>query len=228
MKIAILDNDKDFCDKIKQLIIDNSYVSGFDIDMYESPHIFLENRNKYDVLFLEIDLLEIDGIDIVRKLKSNQIIIVVVTNSYDRITEVIGINVAGYIIKNQIDIEFKKIIKEILEYVDINKNIMITTKNDIYCYKPAEILLIEYIDRHLYVYKKNGYDDLGYISIKDVIKTLPIQFVLVNKNQIINIDKIAFMVGMNIKLKYSDMIVEVSRRKRREVFELMIRAINRI
>ena len=53
-------------------------------------------------------------------------------------------------------------------------------------------------------------------------------FVLVNKNQIINIDKIAFMVGMNIKLKYSDMIVEVSRRKRREVFELMIRAINRI
>ena len=37
MKIAILDNDKDFCDKIKQLIIDNSYVSGFDIDMYESP-----------------------------------------------------------------------------------------------------------------------------------------------------------------------------------------------
>ncbi len=76
--------------------------------------------------------------------------------------------------------------------------------------------------------KKNGYDDLGYISIKDVIKTLPIQFVLVNKNQIINIDKIAFMVGMNIKLKYSDMIVEVSRRKRREVFELMIRAINRI
>ena len=49
-----------------------------------------------------------------------------------------------------------------------------------------------------------------------------------NKNQIINIDKIAFMVGMNIKLKYSDMIVEVSRRKRREVFELMIRAINRI
>ena len=76
--------------------------------------------------------------------------------------------------------------------------------------------------------KKNGYDDLGYISIKDVIKTLPIQFVLVNKNQIINIDKIAFMVGMNIKLKYNDMIVEVSRRKRREVFELMIRAINRI
>lgn len=49
-----------------------------------------------------------------------------------------------------------------------------------------------------------------------------------NKNQIINIDKIAFMVGMNIKLKYNDMIVEVSRRKRREVFELMIRAINRI
>lgn len=40
MKIAILDNDKYFCDKIKQLIIDNSYVSGFDIDMYESPHIF--------------------------------------------------------------------------------------------------------------------------------------------------------------------------------------------
>ena len=39
VKIAILDSDKNFCDKIKKLIIDNSQVSGFDIDIYENLHI---------------------------------------------------------------------------------------------------------------------------------------------------------------------------------------------
>lgn len=36
------------------------------------------------------------------------------------------------------------------------------------------------------------------------------------------------MRGMKIKLRHSNVIIEVSRRKRREVFELMIRAINQI
>lgn len=228
MKIAILDSDKNFCDKIKKLIIENSQVSGFDIDIYENPHIFIEKKNNYNLLFLEVDLPKIDGIDVARRLKNDRVIIVFVTKSYNRITEAIGINVASYIIKDQIDIEFKKKFKEILKYMNNDKKVIITRKNNIYCYNSVEILFIEYINKHLYVYKENGYDDLGYIPIKEIIKTLPIQFVLVNKNQIINIDKIAFMRGMNIKLKHSNVIIEVSRRKRREVFELMVRAIDRI
>ena len=96
-----------------------------------------------------------------------------------------------------------------------NNQIIIPTKrNDVYFYDSAEILFFEYMNKHLYVYKKNGNDDLGYIPIKEIIKTLPTQFVQVNKNQIINIDKIAFMRGMKIKLRHSNVIIEVSRRKR--------------
>lgn len=228
MKIAILDNDKDFCDKIKKLIIENSHVSGFDIDIYENPHIFLEKKNNYDLLFLEMDLPEIDGIDVARKLKNSQVIIVFVTETYDRITKAIGVNVAGYITKDKLEIEFKNILKEVIEYINNGQKVIIIRKNDIYCYNPVEVLFFEYIDKHLYVHKKSGVDDLGYISVKDIIKVLPIQFVLVNKNQIINIDKISSMHGMNIKLRYSNVIIEVSRRKRKEIFESMIQAINRI
>ena len=66
-------------------------------------------------MFLEVDLPKIDGIDVARRLKNNRVIIVFVTKSYNRITEAIGINVAGYIIKDQIDIEFKEKFKEILK-----------------------------------------------------------------------------------------------------------------
>ena len=205
MKIAILDSDKYFCDKIKKLIIENSQVSGFDIDIYENPHLFLEKKNNYGLLFLEMDLPGIDGI-----------------------IEAIGINIAGYIIKNHLEVELKNILKEVFGYMNNNQIIILTKRNDVYFYDSAEILFFEYMNKHLYVYKKNGNDDLGYIPIKEIIKTLPTQFVQVNKNQIINIDKIAFMRGMKIKLRHSNVIIEVSRRKRREVFELMIRAINRI
>ena len=102
MKIAILDSDKHFCNKIKKLIIENSQVSGFDIDIYENPHLFLEKKNNYDLLFLEMDLPGIDGINVARKLKSNQIIIVFLAKSYNRIIEAIGINIAGYIVDMQI------------------------------------------------------------------------------------------------------------------------------
>lgn len=228
MKIAILDSDKYFCDKIKKLIIENSQVSGFDIDIYENPHLFLEKKNNYGLLFLEMDLPGIDGINVARELKSNQIIIVFLAKSYNRIIEAIGINIAGYIIKNHLEVELKNILKEVFGYMNNNQIIILTKRNDVYFYDSAEILFFEYMNKHLYVYKKNGNDDLGYIPIKEIIKTLPTQFVQVNKNQIINIDKIAFMRGMKIKLRHSNVIIEVSRRKRREVFELMIRAINRI
>lgn len=140
--------------------------------------------------------------------------------------EALGINVAGYITKDQIDTEFKKIFRETLEYVNHDKIITIIKKNAIYCYSPHEILYLEYVGKRLCIYKDDGYDDLGYISIKEIIKILPIQFVLVNKNQIININRIATMHGLIIKLKNRDVKIEVSRRKKKEVFESIVKAIN--
>lgn len=42
--------------------------------------------------------------------------------------EALGINVAGYITKDQIDTEFKKIFRETLEYVNHDKIITIIKK----------------------------------------------------------------------------------------------------
>lgn len=228
LKIAILDNDKYYCNKIKQLIIDNSQVSGFDIDVYVEPQKFLTNKIRYDLLFLEIDIPGIDGINLAKQLKRDKIIIIFITKFSNRVAEAVGINVAGYITKSLIDNEFKKVFKETLEYVNHDKIITITKKNAIYCYNPDEIIYIEYVDKRLYVYKDNGHDDLGYISIKEIIKALPIQFVLVNRNQIINIKRILAVHNFIIKLKNSNVKIEISRRKKKEVFESIIRAINHL
>ena len=226
LRIAILDNNKYFCDKIKRLIIDNSQVSAFDIDVYVDPQKFLANKMRYDLLFLEIDIQEVDGINLAKQLKRDRIIIIFVTKVSNRMAEALGINVAGYITKDQIDTEFKKIFSETLEYVNHDRIITIIKKDAIYCYSPHEIFYLEYVDRRLYVYKDNGCDDLGYISIKEIIKILPVQFVLVNKNQIVNINRIATMHGLIIKLKNRDVKIEISRRKKKEVFESIVKAIN--
>lgn len=114
LKIAILDNDKYYCNKIKQLIIDNSQVSGFDIDVYVEPQKFLTNKIRYDLLFLEIDIPGIDGINLAKQLKRDKIIIIFITKFSNRVAEAVGINVAGYITKSQIDNEFKRFLKKLL------------------------------------------------------------------------------------------------------------------
>lgn len=228
MHIAILDDERYFGEKIKQLIIEAGNIDLFEIDIYEQPSEFLKNKDKYGLLFLDIDMPEINGIELAKQLKRDNIIIVFVTNFQGYMAEAFGVNVASFITKDKLDKQFNKVFREIIEYVNQNQTIVINQNNMSYHLSPLDTLYFEYNKKHLYAHLEKEVIDLGYISIKEICKKLPAQFILINKNQIINVYQIVSMKGAIIKLKNCDKVFEVSRRKVDEVFDLLTKVMDRV
>ena len=171
---------------------------------------------------------EIDGIALSKQLRFDNIIIIFITSIKDRMAEAFGINVAGYIFKNQLEEEINRVLKETFKLVRQNQKIKIITKKEMYYFNPMNVLYIEYIQKHVIVHLIDGKEDIGYVPLKEIFPLLPIQFIQVNKNQIINIDNVCKMKGNIITLNHTGEEIEVSRRKKEYVFELIMKVMERI
>lgn len=225
MKIAILDDEIYSCKRIKDLIVKNSIINSFDIDIYINPIEFIKHKDKYDLLFLDIDIPDLDGITLARQIEKDNVVIVFITAHKRMMIEAFGINVAGFIVKDNLEQQFADKLKRVVEMVEHKKTVTININNHIYNYHPDEIVYIEYTKKHIIIYLIKGNDDIGYCSINEINSMLPKQFVLVNKNQIINIKHVRNMKKNIITLKYCDEKIEVSRRKKDLVFNLIMKAV---
>lgn len=228
MEIAILDDEIYYSDKIHKLILENKLLENCIIDKYTRPTDFINCSKHYDILFLDIDMPEIDGIALSKQLRYKNIIIIFITSINDRMAEAFGINVAGYIFKDQLEEHFDRVLTETIKLVRQNKKIKIITKKGIYSFNPMEVLFIEYVQKHMIVHLTYGIEDIGYFPLKELFPLLPEQFILVNKNQIINIDNVRKMKGNIITLNHINEEIEVSRRKKEYVFELIMKVMERI
>ena len=228
MKIAILDDEIYYCNKIEKLIHENKLLETCTIDKYTKPIDFINRTKHYDILFLDIDMPEIDGIALSKQLRFDNIIIIFITSIKDRMAEAFGINVAGYIFKNQLEEEINRVLKETFKLVRQNQKIKIITKKEMYYFNPMNVLYIEYLQKHVIVHLIDGKEDIGYVPLKERFPLLPIQFIQVNKNQIINIDNVCKMKGNIITLNHTGEEIEVSRRKKEYVFELIMKVMERI
>lgn len=228
MKIAILDDEIYYCNKIHELILERNYLEKCKIDKYTKAKDFINSSKDYDIILLDIDMPEIDGIALAKQLRYENIIIIFITGIPDRMAEAFGINVAGYIFKNQLETQIGCVLNETFKLVNQNRKITISNKKEIYRFNPMNILYIEYVQKHVFVHLTHEYEDIGYIPFKEILPLLPSQFIQVNKNQIINIDNVKKMKGNIITLNHTNVEIEVSRRKKESIFELIMKVMERI
>ena len=63
------------------------------------------------------------------------------------------------------------------------------------------------------------------MTLEEVNQYLPDNFVQINKSQIININMVVSMYGYILKLKGIDESLEISRRRKKDVFNLLMQEI---
>ena len=100
MKIAICDDEKSARDILLQML--SEYPDSFScLDTYESGEAFLETHKNYDLLFLDIDMKGMDGIETARKirLKDKKLKIVYVTAYREYAGKAFSVHAFGYLLK---------------------------------------------------------------------------------------------------------------------------------
>lgn len=156
-KIAICDDEEIFRRNIHKMIIDYMDKKGClcEIDEFDSGKDFINlgiNMIKYDIVFLDINMDEIDGIQTAKEIRkvSNDIFIVFVTAFIHYAVKGYSVNAIRYILKNNEN--FSELLFECMDAISKRMNYSVKKKEFKFCEgtRSVSLELLLYIESRLH------------------------------------------------------------------------------
>lgn len=115
-KIGICDDEKIYIKQIKDIILEFSKENAFPVDIieYENGKQLIDDKIQFHLLFLDIEMKELNGIDLKNLLDKsfNNCKIIFVSNYENRMVDAFGKNVIAFINKKNIT-EIKRYLKRL-------------------------------------------------------------------------------------------------------------------
>ena len=220
MKIAVIDDSLEHLKSMKELLKDYLYVKA---NYYLNGEEFFCSltENKYDAIFLDIEMPGVDGIKLSEKIHhtGSDMLVVFVTNHPETVYKAFGVNVIGFIRKNEIKRELPAIIKKVSQEVSGRRIVQLQLKGSRACRLTIEeVLYVEVELRNVYVYVRNMKYNLSERSIAKVFDLFAdAGFMFVNRSCFVNIRKIRILESDKLFLMGRKQPIYISRHKYKEV-----------
>lgn len=213
--IAIIDNDQHCCDNIKNILLLNfdeirtfTYNSVYQID------------KEFNFLLLNMNLPDCNGIEYAKANEDKKIIFI--SNYDDTCKKAFGPNIYGFIDKDNLEEELIENISRMISRIKIYSTIelkidgqIVSIKIDkiIYCmYLRSMNVAITYNDRYIIV--KNT-------TLKKILNLLGDDFMYINRNIIINKNKVSTFSKTGLYLKGINTRFDVSRRQKKLLLKIL-------
>lgn len=199
---ALIEN---YCNKIEGLKFKGSFKSALDA-------LSILNSKEIDLVFLDIQMPEISGIDFLKTLQSKSFKVIFTTAYRDYALEGFELDASDYLLKPIEFPRFLRAVNKVKEAIQPQQNITIKEEN------PTTTLLksskrlyrVNYKDIE---YIKSEHEYLNYVlesdqhilvhgSLKDLVLTLPKHsFIRVHRSFIVNLNHISYVDGNSICIK---------------------------
>jgi DNA-binding LytR/AlgR family response regulator len=222
MKVAFCDDDQYFLSVFDEYINQfSSTIPNLDYDEFHSGNSLIDQynlvENPYDIIFLDIEMEGLNGIEIAKKIRllDENVIIVFGTNHTEYVYESFDVTPFRFLIK---PIEFDKF-KEVLLaayckikkdnrflFFNVERNIIRINSNDIYYMESQKRILI--INTSNMVYKV--YDKLATYE-KQLYRN---DFISVHKSYLVNLNHVVEFNINSLKMANGDTI-PISENKRK-------------
>lgn len=227
LKIAICDDETGVCAELESMLekIAQQINVHMEISVWfsgESMQDYLEKGNQIDIVFLDIELMKLTGIDVGTYIRNHlnnvkiQIVYISSKTSY-----------ALRLFKTQpYDFLIKPIDENALLHTILGILKVIETKNHMFQYQNGrEIYKIEYddilyfkSDRHRVIAVTKNKEIIFYGKMKEVICDVPSQFLLIHKSYLVNRDYVIKYTFNFVEMKNHD-ILTISKAYQKNVRE---------
>ena len=198
MKIALCDDEKTFIDIMSKLIQKNLCTDVFDTFTVQ---MFADHICEYDLIFLDIDMPCITGIELAKKCESYNTYIVFVTNKENLVFEAYNTtNAFGFIRKSNLQNDFVSVIQR---FNKINQNshyLSVKSSNGIIKIPFADIYYIEKQINNVIIHTQK-YDYREFNTLSNLEKVL-INFGFIRTH-------IGYIVNLDYIIKISNTDVEI-------------------
>lgn len=148
IKILICDDDPAIREQISSLLLSfgNKNKLKFQIDIKESGKFILTNPVPYDIAFIDIEMPNVNGLNLSKRLKAinPDILVLVVTSFQSYLDDAMKIHVFRYLSKPIDKNRFYTNLKDALEeYRLISKMVTVIFNDEVHRIKTKDILFIE-------------------------------------------------------------------------------------
>jgi DNA-binding LytR/AlgR family response regulator len=216
MTCLIVDDDplicdliEHFCSKINDISSVTTTTSGFE-------SINLINTSSFDIIFLDFNLPDITGKDILEIINPNSCVIMITSNrafasdsyNYDQITD--------FLVKPIDFPRFFKAFQKAKSYIsksqEKNTRLFIKDGNKLVKIELEEVVFFKSEANYISVVLKSK-KILTLMTLKDLLPKLPAFFMQVHRSYIINLNKIDFIDNNTIKIGNDSVPVSLSYEK---------------
>lgn len=219
--IAIIEDSINDADRLKEVWSAYCQKNNLEVklDVFRDGESFLKAyKFQYDLIFMDIDLPKINGIDTSEELrkKDNEVTLVIISNSPRYAIDGYSVNASDFILKpisgTILNEKMKRLIK-IIQYKQ-SKNINIALKNNIVI-KSKDILYIEVIGHNI-VYHTNLKTITCRGTLKEAKDKLKSEsFFRINYSILLNLDFVMSIDGYNCHLTNGETLY-ISRNRKKD------------
>ncbi|HEX4852428.1 MAG TPA: LytTR family DNA-binding domain-containing protein [Puia sp.] len=205
-----LDLMKEYVSKFPEL----KWVQSFDDAISAGEYL---RQNQIDLLFLDIQMPDISGLDLVRSLKKRPVIIF--TTAHKKFAfEGFELEALDYLLKPIDFTRFSRTIQKAIEYFEYKsspkkeseKNIFVYAEYRLVRINTIEIEYIESLDDYIKIHLTKGKPVLTLMTLKGILEILPAEFhrihrsYIVSTNHVKSIQNRKILLASSIELPISD------------------------
>lgn len=226
IRISICDDEDVICDMLRQQVSSHmdDLKKPYEIKCYTNAAQLMQSPLHYDILLLDIQMPELDGLTFAKKLRENEMdcALIFITALEEHVFDAFEVEAIDYICKPIDDKRLKKALERALKKAEASddKYLLIKTMNWCKSIKISSIYYCEIINRKIYLHTQNSVIDY-YCKIEDVEKQLDYRFVRSHRSYLVNLDYLIEYANGQITLE-NGALVPVSRLRHQELMEAMM------
>ncbi len=212
IRIAICDDEKVYCKHIYSLI--HQKYQDIEINIFHSGKEFLSADNEYDIIFMDIDLKDYNGIKLLKKYNYYSSIIIILTSHEEEALHGYYIRAFRFLLKPIDKLLFFEALSSAINELKKKNHLIVTDEHGIMSNLSLEnIVYIEAGDKKTGIRTMSGFY-YSNIPINQIISLLNTNFYFVHRSYVINLN---YIEKINTKSRTvfmkEESIISVSRLK---------------
>lgn len=192
MNIAICDDDKSFLIELKSKMYDYSNLHNWEsvVYTYESGFDLVNAKTKFDIIILDFQMNQMDGIETARKLRNgiNQFSCIIFLTSYPEIAiPAYSVDTYRFVVKNTLYTGLYKALDDFRNIKKIDYDISIKHNNEYLTINTERITFIEVQNKCCFLHLSTGQILSTNRSLSQLYKEVPhTHFFKIHKSFVIN------------------------------------------
>lgn len=220
LQIAVCDDEPIIANDIRERLL--QYKPDYVVDLYQSGKELLGTKKEYDLIFLDIEMPEISGMEVATELREREYEgnLVFLTSHTEFMPDAFKVKAFRFLQKPIVDAAFQEAVDEAEKEIMNYKKILVHTTEGTRLLSIKDIIYFETIRNYTYIHIKQGEIETRK-TLREWMELIGSEhFYQVHKSYVVALRYIETIAGDGITMKYANGKIPISRRKTKEMKDI--------